>query len=282
MKIRYCRHYYIRNSKKLTNFLKTNKISYRIMRDEKTENCIFDLYSDDYNMMKFKYRFPWHYWSGFISLAPSSRDMEEAEWFIIRSHVEKVQLKDGNSEESFELSCPYKSYLFHKIWYRHSLQVDGLIAEHKVKWGSRHFFSESLSNKNIIFGSERTKNLLNGKWTGLDFWPVLSEKGEPLPDLYQLVFGAELPMKAFAGGKIVKCKGCKKNVYQLKEITDLQIKKSYLQDQSLVHQIKMISCGSIQNGTSEFNIVSKKFYMFCEENHMNRGMEYIPIVLCEG
>lgn len=129
---------------------------------------------------------------------------------------------------------------------------------------------------------EKAKGLLNNRWIGLEFWPVKKyNSSEYCSDLYQLVFGNDLPVEAISGGESIVCDGCGKKIVRFVEgIQKLEIRKEYLKNPGQVYRTGDVLTEQRKGCTTfSLNIVPQEFYQYCEENRMNRGMIYEPIQL---
>ena len=92
--------------------------------------------------------------------------------------------------------------------FKHSEQVKPLTVTKSMKWSKRLYFSGPNAADDFIFCSKRAKDMLGGKWAGLDFLDVIDTKNEPYDNLYQLLFARKLPLKALYGGKQTTCSTC--------------------------------------------------------------------------
>lgn len=213
------------------------------------------------------------------SIEYSKQDIENAEWLTLRSMNTKVQWE--YEDKAFRKNCSYKRLFIKDLYYRHSEQIDILSSSKAVKWGKRQYFSGPNAADDLLFCSEKAKELLDNQWEGLEFWPVKKYNGSKnISDLYQLVFSNTLPIEAIAGGKSIQCDGCGKRIMRFADgIDKLEIRKEYL------NLRKVYRTGDVLNEqlkgctTFSLNIVSQEFYQYCEANQMNRGMIYEPIKL---
>lgn len=282
-KMRIKHHYCLENKRELVRFLEKFQIAYEIYEQQeiKYNVCIFDLYEDQEAYKKFKLKFPFiTKYDSINSIEYSKEEIENAEWLTVRNSSIKVQWK--YEEEAFIQSCAYKRLFIKDLYYRHSKQTGLLSADQPVKWDAKHFFSGPNATDDIIFCSERTKQILGNRWDGLELWPVKkSNSSKYIPDLYQLFFAQELPIEAIDGGELRVCKGCGRKMIRIRdEIYQLKIRKEYLTDQNKVFKTAdVLTADFIRCTTFSVNIVSQKFYQYCESRQMNRGMIYEPIHL---
>lgn len=276
-------HYFFETRASLIKFLDKYNISYDLttLPEAKGSICTFDLYEDQDFYIKFRKKFPFVSKYGAInSIEYSKEEIEKAEWLTVRNISTKVQWE--YEEDAFIQSCSYKRLFIKELYYRHSKQIGVLSVDRPVKWDAKHFFSGPNAADDIIFCSERAKKILGDRWEGLEFWPVKkSNSSKYIPDLYQLFFAQDLPIEAIDSGTLRVCKSCGRKVMRITEdIHQLRIRKEYLLDQNKVYKTADVLTGDfIRCNTFSVNIVSQKFYRYCEEHRMNRGMIYEPIKL---
>lgn len=276
-------HYFLGSKNSIISFLDKYKIPYKVdsLPESQYKICTFDLYEDQEVFKLFNHRF--HIFPGydtFKSIEYSKQEIESAEWLTLRSIGTKVQWE--YEEDAFQTTCAYKRLFIKELYYRHSVQVDILSASKAIKWGARQYFSGPNAADDFLFCSEKARKLLNGRWEGLEFWPVRKYNSTKyISDLYQLVFKEYLPIEAISGGKVIQCKGCGKKIMRFAEgIQGLEIKKEYLNNPFKVYRTDdVLTEQRIGCTTFSVNIVSREFYQYCEVNQMNRGMVYEPIKL---
>ena len=276
-------HYYYEAKAYLISFLEKNKISYKVsdLPESKNKLCTFDLYEDQEAYRNFRNQFFFLSKNDSIkSIEYSKKEIESAEWLTVRSMNTKVQW--DYEEKAFRKTCFYKRLFIKELYYRHSEQVDILSVTKTVKWGAKQYFSGPNAADDLLFCSEKAKGLLNNRWIGLEFWPVKKyNSSEYCSDLYQLVFGNDLPVEAISGGESIVCDGCGKKIVRFVEgIQKLEIRKEYLKNPGQVYRTGDVLTEQRKGCTTfSLNIVPQEFYQYCEENRMNRGMIYEPIQL---
>lgn len=276
-------HYFYISKNELIRFLEKNKIAYEICDLPETNNklCTFDLYEDQEFYWQFKKRF--FYLSKYNSISTieySKEEIESAEWLSVRSMSTKVQWE--YDEDAFRKTCSYKKLFVKNLYYRHSVQVDILSASKAIKWGTKQYFSGPNAADDFLFCSEKAKELLNGRWEGLEFWLVRKYNSKKyIADLYQLIFKEYLPIEAISGGDIIQCEGCGKKIMRFSEgVHRVAIKKEYLNNPFKVYRTDDVLTEQLKDCTTfSLNIVSREFYQYCEANQMNRGMIYEPVKL---
>lgn len=276
-------HYFYIAKKELISFLEKNKIAYEICDLPESNNklCTFDLYEDQEFYWQFKKQF--FYLSKYNSIRTieySKQEIESAEWLTVRSKGKKVQWE--YEEDAFRKDCSYKRLFVKELYYRHSTQVNILSASKAIKWGAKQYFSGPNAADDFLFCSGKAKELLKGRWEGLEFWPVRKYNSTKyISDLYQLVFNDYLPLEAISGGKDIQCKGCGKKIMRFTEgIQKLEIKKEYLNNSLKVYRTDDVLTEELKGCTTfSLNIVPREFYQYCEANQMNWGMIYEPIKL---
>ena len=275
------KHRYSIESKKVIAFLDLHQIKYEISEVPGNRICHFDLYEDQDVYELFKKKFPiisktssWKY------LEYSKEEITSAKWLVLKSSGSKVQYEYTN--DAFAPSCQYKRMFTKEPYFRHYEQIGSLSSHRIVRWGARQFFTGPNSGDDMIFCSEKAKELLNGKYQGLEFWPVKKyNKGTCIEDLHQLIFTQNLPLEAISGGKSIRCKGCGKTLLLFKDYRlQFKIKTDYLTDTNCVYTTGEILTEDVRNHeTFSLHIVSNAFYQYCEENNMNKGLSYEPIEL---
>lgn len=276
-------HYYLEGKNSLISFLDKNKIPYKVnaLPESQKKMCSFDLYEDQKFYELFKHQFL--LFSGYESIKSieySKQEIESAKWLTVRSIGTKVQWE--YEEDAFRKECSYKRLFIKELYYRHSTQINILSASKAIKWGAKQYFSGPNAADDFLFCSEKAKELLNGRWEGLEFWPVRKYNSTKyISDLYQLVFIDYLPIEAISGGKAIQCEGCGKKIMRFTEgIHKLEIKKEYLNNPLKVYRTDDVLTEELKGCTTfSLNIVPREFYQYCEANQMNRGMIYEPIKL---
>lgn len=276
MRIQY--HYCENPSKRLRNFLDYYKIPYEVAPWGDSEYMyVFDLYKDIDAYKEFKKHFPLLSRNGLGSIVYSKEEIENAKWLAVRCATTKVQWE--YEEESFSRGCVRKRFFVRNLRYNHEEQTGILASTKPVRWGTRQYFSGPNAADDLLFCSEKAKNLLGTQWQGLEFWPVRKYGTlNYIFDLYQLFFAEELPIEAFVGGKPEKCRCCGKKIIRLsKGICEMAIREEYLTNPYKVYRTgSVFTYGLIGCDTISINIVSHEFYQYCEKRGM-RGLIYEPI-----
>ena len=280
-------HYYLEMSKRLRKFLDKNHIEYEIDNAQSClsprkmlPECEFVLYKDQKCFRIFKILFPFAF--SMVDVEYSPEEIETAEWLTVRSINAKVNIEF--EEKAFKNSCPYVGAR-RGLKYRHTEKVGPFSTKKKIKWKTNHFFCGlNTTGENYMFCPEKTKKLISGLWTGLEFWPVKKYNTEQeIGDLYQMHFEQVLPLEAFVltgKEKVSTCKFCGKKKICINETYQLSLNKAYME--RVGHQ-NVYTTESIwtydRTGwhTFSFNIVSHDFYQFCKENKIGRGLVYEPI-----
>lgn len=282
MKVKY--HFCVENRRRLVSFLDKYDVPYEAVPAVQKGNglCVFDVYEEDESYVKLKRQFPLMTLSAMKTREYSKTDISNAKWLRIWAKGNKVQVEW--EEKSFDLLCPYKN-VFGDTGYRHDEQTDSLSVAKAVKWGTRQFFSGPNSADDMIFCSEKAKNLLGDKWQGLEFLGVKKSNTQRyIPDLYQLFFKEHLPIEAVKGGYRTMCRYCGKEIVRFKhdDLQELKIDRNFLENPYKVYSTgSVLVCGRTGYRTFSINIVSQQFYQYCEANHLNRGLAYEPVELEE-
>ena len=273
-------HYFYEAKTRLVNFLRKNEIPYEIsdLPESTKKLCTFDLYEDQEFYWKFRKQFFFlSKYNSFKSIEYSKQDIENAEWLTLRSMGTKVQWE--YEDKAFRRECSYKRLFIKDLYYRHSEQIDILSASKEVKWGKKQYFSGPNAADDLLFCSEKAKDLLDNRWEGLEFWPVKKyTSSKNISDLYQVVFSNSLPIEAISGGKPIQCVGCGKRIMRFADgIQKLEIRKEFL-DPSKVYRTDDVLNEQLKGCTTfSINLVPQEFYQYCEANQMNRGMIFEPV-----
>lgn len=275
-------HYFMERTKRLKNFLERNNVTYEMCPSIQPDMSfyVFDLYEDQEIYRKFRILFPFTF--SFSSIEYSVEEIEEAEWLTVRSVNTKI--KREPDQDTFQFSCPRRNG-----GYRHMEQVGPFSVEktNKIKWKTKQFFGGTdATGENYLFCAEKTKGLISGLWTGLDFWPVKKYgTGQDVEDVYQLHFNQVLALEAFAltgKEKINTCRICGRKKIHINTTYQLSLKKAYMKEKEFQN---VYTTGNIWTYerigwyTFSFNIVSHEFYRFCKDRKIDRGLKYEPIKL---
>lgn len=280
MRIKY--HYAAPARPKLISFLEKYEVSYEIYPVPGVDNsfCAFDLYKDQEIFHRFIMEFPFLNNNKITEAIEYSKyEINNSAWLFVRSKSRKVEWK--YTSVAFQLSCCYKKMLCRDNLFKHSEQVKPLTVTKSMKWSKRLYFSGPNAADDFIFCSKRAKDMLEGKWAGLDFLDVIDTKNEPYDNLYQLLFARKLPLKALHGGKQTTCSTCGRPIFRLKNaLLQLKIREQFLPDADSVYTTGSVLADSIMGfPTYELNIVPQSFYQYCEDKGMNHGMIYEPVNL---
>lgn len=271
-------HYCLDSSKRLLRFLSAHKVRYDLtpLPSRNRELCTFDLYQDQKKNWQFRLHFPFAY-SVEKVIEYSLSEIESADWLFVRSKSNKVEWE--YEESAFSRSCRYRRILQMDTSYCHMEQIGPLTVVKPVKWNARQFFSGPNSADNFLFCSDLAKNLLDGKWSGLEFLPVKKSRNKGYhSNLFQLSFSETIPVQALAGGRPSKCRFCGSPLFRLFEgENQLQVKKEFL-EQGHVYKTGQVLTGQfLRCDTYSVNIVPHEFYQFCKEHNMERGLIFEPV-----
>lgn len=278
-------HYCLEKRRKLQMFLEKNQIKYELCPSPNPELswCVFDLYEDQELFKKFRILFPL---SLSITIEPeySKEEIETAQWLTVRSINPKVDRE--SDENTFQFSCP-RGNNHREVKYRHIEQIGPFLSRKKIKWKANQFFGGTdATGENYMFCKEKTKEMITGRWRGLDFWPVKKySTKQAMEDVYQLYFEQILPMEAIAltkKEKISTCKLCGRKKVYINERYQLLLKEDYMKKvshQNVYRTEKIWTCDRIGWFTFSYNIVSHDFYQFCKTHGIDRGLVYEPIKL---
>lgn len=167
MRIKY--HYAAPARPKLISFLEKYEVSYEIYPVPGVDNsfCAFDLYKDQEIFHRFIMEFPFLNNNKITEAIEYSKyEINNSAWLFVRSKSRKVEWK--YTSVAFQLSCCYKKMLCRDNLFKHSEQVKPLTVTKSMKWSKRLYFSGPNAADDFIFCSKRAKDMLEGKWTGLD------------------------------------------------------------------------------------------------------------------
>lgn len=243
---------------------------------------VFDILDGSEQHQRLKAEFP--------DLAPicewyifSEKEMQEAEWFTMRSTNEK--LEDSCPEKTFSHSCYASNYYDPPLkfdLYSHQTQVAPFYFSKPVKWGRNFFYSCSDRGQDTFFCSETASRLmLQHGLEGMEFLPVLSKKtNEPMPDIYQFNVTTMIPDSSFhvvGASGIWTCPVCGKSRYVVNSLSRPSVDKSVLGEQDF-YVTDMIQTFNGPSFPSPFYIVSKKACDFFRKYRFDRTLELFPLL----
>ena len=271
-------HFCLEKSNRLCRLLDEYQVSYSVVDFDplgKHRNwmVVFDICKETEGFKAFRRSFPIASLSdGGIKYVFSEQEMTEAEWFTLHSITQKINYI--GVEPYFKRMCHYR--YFGQQGYMH---IEG-----SVRWSSRQFFCRSNSRDDFLFCPERTKQLIEGKWDGIEFLPVIRENsGKEVKDLYQIKVTNRLPLEAFyidKDQKLKKCPRCGRPLIVEQQDCQIKLKKDYLTDHSSFYTTgEYLTMGGMLKYTIPYRVVPKEFYAFCKTNKLDKGLEFLPVIL---
>ena len=250
--------------------------------DELSDFVCFDIFQNSEQHLRLKEKFPnisnpvkWYVFS--------EEEMQEAEWFTMRSTNEK--LEDSCPEKTFSYSCYASNYYNPPLkfdLYSHQTQVAPFYFSKPVKWGRNFFYSCSDKGQDTFFCSETaSKLMLQHGLKGMEFLPVLSKKtNKPMPDIYQFNVTNMIPDSSFhvvGASGICTCPVCGKSRYVVNSLSRPSVDKSVLGEQDF-YVTDMIQTYNGPCFPSPFYIVSKRACDFFRKYRFDRTLELFPLL----
>lgn len=275
-------HYAVVAKRRLCQFLEANNVSYELCHLPETTDslCSFDLIEGQDAYKAFCMMFP-ILSTQVLSKQPeySDEEIKQAEWLYIRCKSKKV--KWAYRDDAFRLSCPYKRPFENTTRYKHTKQERPLTVVGKMHWSKNMFFCGPDTADDFIFCSQRTQDILGQKWAGMRYLPVFGKDKEPRSDIYQIIFNTYIPFEALGGGKQINCTSCGRSCMKIHEATSqLTVQERYLINNESVYTTGEVLVDNIIGyPTYSLNIVPHSFYKYCEDNYMNHGMIYEPVII---
>ncbi len=148
-----------------------------------------------------------------------------------------------------------------------------------LRWKKNYYFYSSYEfGYNELFCSEAARKLMGDANFPLRYIPVLHEKsGQEIPDMYYLEPVHLLPQEAIDFSNMhvqSSCVKCGQTTWNLQDQDQLCMYRQYLNDSCDIYATPRI-WGPM--GASPAIIVSHTAYAFLRENHMDRGIRFVPI-----
>lgn len=274
-------YYYYKKCIRIRNFLDKYDIPYTEDKIGNEEIYLFNFLESDAVYKRFKKLYPLA-WNRGYKVLYSKQEIEDAQWLIVKNSTEKIIADICYEDDCFELSCPYLKHFPRRICYKHHNQIDSINIEKIKTLKNRFFCGIDWGNQNYLFCSEEAKSLLQNRWNGLEFWNIKKRTTkENVKGIYQMFFKNPIPLEAVVFddyGKMKICSGCgKKYIYTNKTYFQIKLKKEYMCNLKNVYSTGNIFSDGLND--YEIHIVPHEFYKICEENGMNKGMIYEPIIL---
>ena len=272
---------------KIEHRICTSDIRFRCLLDE--HNIPYKQHNSDFSILKICESDPkWPVVNKYIAandifsvitLKFSQSEMDNAEWFVMRSkwHWE-YPMPDNNGGY---INLVYNIDNWCKDCGSGFVQKDLFRIRKSPKWGNKHFLMLNWV-EDELFISEKAKQVLNNSsLKGFEFLNVLKAKSETkLDDIYQLKItetlqSCFLPIKENIK-KQTKCPICGATKY-------IPSGKGYSFNEKLLNNNVDIVKTSEKFGAGALSankiLVSKGFYKTILANKLDRGLEFIPINL---
>lgn len=277
MNIKY--HYCLESGYRLAKFLKKFQIKYDTVYDTsgKPYLCSFDLYDGTAAYLYSKRLFPLY--SPIPRMEYTEHEISKAEWLTVKACSWRVKIVVLN--DTYTFLCPYKNLFSNTVKYRHAEQRGLFGVEQPVKWKNTYFSGPDTAD-NLIFCSQRGKQVLGSAWDGLKYTPVLVPRtGQEAQNVFQLQFTTLLPRdRIYLNGteKKQKCRKCGKISYCIPETYQLAILGKGLAKEC-VYTTGDMWCYSKCGESFPQYIVSSKFYNTCKQKGIIKGLVFTPVVL---
>lgn len=269
----------------LTSALEKHKIPYKEISTFDSPIIKFTMYSDDGRRTEVEAELS--FWNMIIpELVFTKSEYEKATWFRFMPKYDKISPCDDGA---LTYSCFCKK-ADGTVDYdsTHQHQIGQFRLKKTPRWmGERCILSAEGNYDHEWFTNEATRQLMEGAGlSGFSFDSVLSERdGQPLSNVYQIVFENTLPEVAIVLGKehginsIVPCESCgERRYYVCPQTYQLCLYDKYLGEQDVYMTQSIFGQGY------GYHIVvgSKRFYSFIKENGLDKYFRIHPVRLIES
>ena len=226
----------------------------------------------------------------------SDKEMNEAEWFVMRSTNNK--LENALDEKTFEFSCKFAKQI--NVWapnreagtrfvpedavfYGHETQVAPYYLSKKIKWGRNFFYSVLRRGTEDFFCNEVAKNIITQSGLkGASFLPPLKKQtNEPMEDVYQFIVENVLPESSYDVidyDEICYCPVCGKRKYVLNPLSRVRVSKDALGNQDFYTTEPVISLSGIHGLPTRYYIISHRAYEVFKASGFTRTLEIAPLL----
>lgn len=266
-------------SPKLLSLLDQNGIPYKLSTNFNPPIISFHLYSDDIRKDEIEAQLTSRNLV-IPELIFSKSEYENATWFRFMPTKDKIPSCESPLTYSYfckkaDGTVDYDTTHRHQIGYYRLSKTP--------RWQNEKCVLSAEGDYNYIwFTNDATRTFLERMdIRGFRFDPVLCERdGQPLADIYQIMFDHTMPEEAIAPGKehgirsVVTCDSCgEKRYYVCPHTYQLCLYNKYLGDQDVY--ITQSTFG--QGFGYHIVIVSKKFYRVIKENALDKFFKIHPI-----
>lgn len=226
----------------------------------------------------------------------SDKEMNEAEWFTMRSTNNK--LENALDEKTFEFSCKFTKRI--NVWapnreagtrfvpedavfYGHETQVAPYYLSKKIKWGRNFFYSVLRRGTEDFFCNDVAKNIItNNGLKGASFLPPLKKQtSEPIEDIYQFIIDNIIPessCEVVDYRDIYHCPVCGKKEYAMDTLSRPRVSKAALSDQDFCATDPILTWGNDWCIPDHFSIISHRAYEVFKASGFTRTLEIAPLL----
>lgn len=226
----------------------------------------------------------------------SDKEMNEAEWFVMRSTNNK--LENVLDEKTFEFSCKFAKQI--NVWapnreagtrfvpedavfYGHETQVAPYYFSKKIKWGRNFFYSVLRRGTEDFFCNDVAKNIItNNGLKGASFLPPLKKQtSEPIEDIYQFIIDNIIPessCEVVDYRDIYHCPVCGKKEYAMDTLSRPRVSKAALSDQDFYATDPILTWGNDWCIPDHFSIISHRAYEVFKASGFTRTLEIAPLL----
>ena len=226
----------------------------------------------------------------------SDKEMNEAEWFVMRSTNNK--LENALDEKTFEFSCKFTKRI--NVWapnreagtrfvpedavfYGHETQVAPYYFSKKIKWGRNFFYSVLRRGTEDFFCNDVAKNIItNNGLKGASFLPPLKKQtSEPIEDIYQFIIDNIIPessCEVVDYRDIYHCPVCGKKEYAMDTLSRPRVSKAALGDQDFYATEPILTWGNDWCIPDHFSIISHRAYEVFKASGFTRTLEIAPLL----
>ncbi|MBP3538638.1 MAG: hypothetical protein J6J62_02215 [Oscillospiraceae bacterium] len=226
----------------------------------------------------------------------SDKEMNEAEWFTMRSTNNK--LENVLDEKTFEFSCKFTKRI--NVWapsreagtrfvpedvdfYGHETQVAPYYFSKKIKWGRNFFYSVLRRGTEDFFCNELAKNIITQSGLkGASFLsPLKKQTNEPIEDVYQFIIDNIIPessCEVVDYRDIYHCPVCGKKEYAMDTLSRPRVNKAALGDQDFYATEPILTWGNDWCIPDHFSIISHRAYEVFKASGFTRTLEIAPLL----
>lgn len=209
----------------------------------------------------------------------TKKELDSAEWLTVRPLCLKIENYDEYGDERFGLSyvfCPGVGRWTCVAKNRYQ----PMFCRKPIKWGRNHYFYGAYEcGYTEMFCSDAAKKIFHENYIPVVYEPLYNRKMEVVPDVHHMIPLNTLPNEAFdlSGMDVLTdCNVCGTKVYFYNEHAQLKIDRRFMWPIAKVYGTHSIF-GSVVSGP--LMIISQEVRQIMLEHKMERGLEFIPVVL---